>query len=712
MIGLEFNPSGASFSGQAIMSADLPPTESPQPGTTPPRLTSENAQTVVADPSSGSGGSKGGSTDLQGVNITSVAADRYRLIRVLGKGGFGTVYLAHDRILDQNVAIKVLTLSGATENETKRFIFEARTSAKLRHPGIVNIFDITQDEGKLQLVMEFYPGGSLSQFIKDQGPLPPLQALGWARQVAAGLAFAHKNGIIHRDIKPANIFLAGDGIVKLGDFGIAAHTATHEHTRTGEVMGSPLYMSPEQTRDSKNIDGRSDLYSLGLTLYHMLSGKPPTAMDLDTVHPLLKPLLRTVTAYEIEERPQTAEAMIAMIDQTMATLNAAGMGNMAFGGMGTPAGPYIFAPSTSGGAGSLTPTASMPLGTHPGTLGPTATAPTPRGAGFYPPGYAGSEDPTLTQQPVVAPAGYGVIVWSIVALVVVVLAGFVTIIHMIQQKQTASASAEVASALPPVATAVPAVVVAPTPQKETEQEKIREAMETLREARKAGELPMPKADKILGRPKEKEREKEAGAESKKPVEGDGAASSDSPDEKMEKGGTTPLRDRPRIFPGMLRKPPPPPIQPPPAATETPAPPPSVDDAQKMLSAGTDSAKTAYERGMNLHQQWQKDKNPEQIFMLKMAAENFATAIQENPKDPMNYYQLGLTCEDSGKSLKTLGKLKEATEAMKNAFHAFEKVIELDPDLKTPGVADTIEHLNRLRVAAELRQGLRNRAEGK
>ncbi|MBI1783890.1 serine/threonine protein kinase, partial [Candidatus Sumerlaeota bacterium] len=414
---------------------------------TPPSSSSSSGQdpdyvrTVVSDtPSSASpdGAGSGSSPPSQssgssstGGSLSQSFRERYQIIRILGKGGFGTVYLAHDRVLDQHVAIKVLTLTSATGNELKRFIFEARTSAKLRHPAIVNVFDIVQHEGKLQLVMEYYPGGSLSQLIKDKGAIPPVQALLCTRQIAAGLGFAHKNGIIHRDIKPANIFLAGDDIVKLGDFGIAAHAEHHENTMTGEVMGSPLYMSPEQTKDSKNIDGRSDLYSLGLTLYHMLTGEPPRVLDMDDLHPLLRPLLKSVTAFELNDRPANAEEFIQRIDGTLASLYAAGMGNAPGAHPGQPgiAFPYPTGTPTRTAPGTPTPTGTG------NALSPTLTAPTPHGT-LIPPGYAGPDDVTMTAPAPAAASAQSVkmMMWIIILLMVVVIGGFAAVIGVIRKQ--------------------------------------------------------------------------------------------------------------------------------------------------------------------------------------------------------------------------------------------------------------------------------------
>lgn len=241
--------------------------------------------------------------------------DRYRLLSVLGKGGFANVYLAYDKVLDQKVAIKILKLGEATSSDHNRFLFEARVGAKLRHPSIAQVFDIIQTPDGLQMIMEYYPEGTLSERIKKKGALPPKEAIQITRQVATALAHAHSKGIIHRDIKPANIFLGTCGAVKLGDFGIAAHGEEHEYTQTGMIIGTPLYMSPEQSTDSRDVDPRSDIYALGLTLYHMLTGCPPRVVDMDTIPAPFRSIIRHATMPNRDKRLVSAEQFIATLDR-------------------------------------------------------------------------------------------------------------------------------------------------------------------------------------------------------------------------------------------------------------------------------------------------------------------------------------------------------------------------------------------------------------
>lgn len=254
-------------------------------------------------------------SDASFEKLTRALPDRYRIIRELGRGGFANVYLAYDRVLDQEVAIKALKLDLASQSDQERFMFEARIGAKLRHPNIATVFDVLQTPNGLLMVMEYYPGGSMADFVKKHGALRPRLAMDVVRQVSLALGFAHRRDIIHRDIKPANIFRAGEGIIKLGDFGIASYIDTHEHTQTGMVIGTPLYMAPEQAIDSRKVDPRTDLYSLGLTLYYMLTALPPRVIDLEYIQPQLRSLLRHLTEPERNKRLVSADQLIAMIDQ-------------------------------------------------------------------------------------------------------------------------------------------------------------------------------------------------------------------------------------------------------------------------------------------------------------------------------------------------------------------------------------------------------------
>ncbi len=199
----------------------------------------------------------------------------YRILEHLGGGGMGVVYKAEDAKLHRIVALKFLAAE-LTKNASakERFLHEARAASALDHPNICTIYEVDETlEGQLYLAMAFYDGETLEERIY-RGPLPPKEAIGIAVQVARGLGRAHETGIIHRDIKPANIIVTPRGEAKIVDFGLAKLAGQVGLTRNGSSMGTPTYMSPEQA-DAKPVDGRTDIWSLGVVLYEMVTGKKP-----------------------------------------------------------------------------------------------------------------------------------------------------------------------------------------------------------------------------------------------------------------------------------------------------------------------------------------------------------------------------------------------------------------------------------------------------
>ena len=211
------------------------------------------------------------------VTLTGIINDRYEIERELGRGGMATVFLARDLRHGSRVALKVLSPDLASMVSGERFTREIRITAGLQHPHILPVFDSGQFNGLPYYVMPFVDGPTVEQRIKTEGPLPIGEALEIAHEVAGALAYAHSRGFVHRDIKPSNILLA-HGHAVVADFGIARavepETSDHDLTRTGIAVGTAAYMSPEQSAE-EDVDGRSDVYSLGCVLYEMLAGKPP-----------------------------------------------------------------------------------------------------------------------------------------------------------------------------------------------------------------------------------------------------------------------------------------------------------------------------------------------------------------------------------------------------------------------------------------------------
>ena len=199
---------------------------------------------------------------------------KYEIRSELGRGAMGVVYKAYDPILEREVALKTMMATmGALDGESKsRFYREARSAAKLTHRNIVTIYDMGEEQGIPFIAMEFLDGIDLHRKLKLGGPLPLREGLNIISQVLRGLHYAHQFEIVHRDIKPANIYILRNGTAKILDFGIAK-LASSEMTRTGMVLGTVDYMSPEQIRAEKAVDGRSDLFSAGVILYEFIAGR-------------------------------------------------------------------------------------------------------------------------------------------------------------------------------------------------------------------------------------------------------------------------------------------------------------------------------------------------------------------------------------------------------------------------------------------------------
>lgn len=208
--------------------------------------------------------------------IGRVVADRYEIQELLGTGGMSSVYRAHDKLLERSVALKILHehFSGDPEY-VERFRREARAIAKVSHPNIVTVIDRGEFDESQFIVFEHVPGETLKDVVEREGPLPVVEALAFAHQVARALAYAHERGIVHRDVKPHNILVDEDGGAKVTDFGLARSLdLEHDITQTGTLLGTCDYISPEQA-SGQAVDERSDQYSLGVLLYELLTGEVP-----------------------------------------------------------------------------------------------------------------------------------------------------------------------------------------------------------------------------------------------------------------------------------------------------------------------------------------------------------------------------------------------------------------------------------------------------
>ncbi|MGZ8739043.1 MAG: protein kinase domain-containing protein [Gaiellaceae bacterium] len=208
--------------------------------------------------------------------VGETIAERYELEEVVGHGGMSTVYKAHDSLLERNVALKVLHQQyNEDEDFVERFKREARSVAQLQHPNIVTVIDRGEEGGRQYIVFEYINGENLKELVVRKGRLDVRAALEIAREIARALAFAHGSGLVHRDVKPQNVLLNGDGRAKVTDFGIARSLdVEHGVTQTGTILGTSNYIAPEQA-SGQPVDGHTDVYSLGIVLYEMLTGEVP-----------------------------------------------------------------------------------------------------------------------------------------------------------------------------------------------------------------------------------------------------------------------------------------------------------------------------------------------------------------------------------------------------------------------------------------------------
>src|ERR671935_374039 len=299
--------------------------------------------------------------------IDTLFHGRYKILRKLGAGGMANVYLAEDQELGRRVAIKILNERHANDDQfVERFRREAQNAAALAHPNIVSIYDRGEAEGTYYIAMEYLEGRTLKELIVTRGPTPIPVAIDYTRQMLGALGFAHKNGIVHRDIKPNNVIVSPEGRLKVTDFGIARSGAS-QMTEVGSIIGTAQYLSPEQARGSP-VDQRSDVYSVGIVLYEMLTGcvpftgdtpleiamkhlsevpVPPSEVRDDVPDDLDLVVLRAL-AKDPDDRYQTAEEMdgdLARIQRGMSVSSeTADTATAVLAGAGISGAPTIIAP--------------------------------------------------------------------------------------------------------------------------------------------------------------------------------------------------------------------------------------------------------------------------------------------------------------------------------------------------------------------------------
>ena len=251
--------------------------------------------------------------------IERLFAGRYELERPLGHGAMSVVDLAHDVQLDRDVALKRLAENLARDEDVRaRFLREARLAGRIAHPNVVRVYDAGEDEGQPFIAMECVEGETLAQLVARRGRLPPADAAQLGVQACRGLAAVHEAGLVHRDVKPQNLFLRRDGVLKLGDFGIAVVPRGTRLTAAGTVLGTAAYLAPEQAR-GEEVTAAADVYGLGAVLYELLTGRPPrspsTLAELgapasieppDGVPPALARLVMRCLADDPAARPRSA----------------------------------------------------------------------------------------------------------------------------------------------------------------------------------------------------------------------------------------------------------------------------------------------------------------------------------------------------------------------------------------------------------------------
>lgn len=349
-----------------------------------------------------------GSTDAVMTRLAEATAGQYRVDRELGRGGMAAVYLGHDLSLDRQVAIKVMSpeLFDSGKEMVDRFLREARTGARLNHPHIIPVYAVREERDLIFFVMKFIDGKALDAVVKKAGPLPIPVVGRIMSQAADALAYAHRSGIIHRDIKPSNLMLDKEGWIVVTDLGIAKVQDSQALTATGSAMGTPTYMSPEQSMGSRTTTAASDQYSLGCVAYELLTGRPPFQGDSvvslifqhhadppPPIHPLRPDVPAELAATVMRMLEKAPEDRYTDLDEVARIFRAFGEADEEWmrlvlrgyaTGMATGVTPAP-ARSTPMGAGARAATMRM---ARPGAATPTST-PIPTDVPYRPPTPAG-----------------------------------------------------------------------------------------------------------------------------------------------------------------------------------------------------------------------------------------------------------------------------------------------------------------------------------
>ncbi|MFO7542606.1 MAG: protein kinase [Thiobacillus sp.] len=332
---------------------------------------------------------------------------RYEILDEVGQGAMGTVYRARDPLIERTVAIKTVPIAQLRQegkDAESRFLREAQSAGRLSHTNIVTIYDVGETDELAYIAMEYLSGATLRD-VMNMGPMPVALALDTAVQMAEALAFAHEHGVIHRDIKPANVIVTGQrGRIKLTDFGIA-HLVNSDHTHTGQMLGSPRYMSPEQAMGHE-VDGRSDIFSLGAVLYEMLTGQ--YAFDGDSLPTILYRVINETPVSAVSLRSGLPAGLVSLLASMLQKNPQARPDARALVSalhVLTPAAPpstAIAAPEHMSDRSAYVTTAGMLVLIGAGILVGNHFLHTPR-AGSLPPTHADSSAEPLVERPAAGP---------------------------------------------------------------------------------------------------------------------------------------------------------------------------------------------------------------------------------------------------------------------------------------------------------------------